>query len=463
MLTLLMLLVPARAAPACLADDVCDPSEDPCVIDDDWEITDGCTLDFGARDVHLLSRGRLDAGVGTAELLAGAMTVDGGELRGRDGGSMTLWVTGDLILDGAVNFDSNDAAGHFEAHAGFIWSLARINASSRAADTDGGSVLLDGTGGVILDTAVDCPGGRTASGGSIEVLSSGAIVVGSDLDASGGEWDGGTIELRTRGPVTLAGTTSVSGAATGSGGSIVVVSSGPMNVDATLRANGGDGGYGGTIFVRSRTSNVLIAGSAQAQGSGLDGDAGSIVLRADRNLYVDATLEVDAPGRESAAGTVVLLANGTTSTRANISASGGSYGGGSIGVYGRQRVEVLANLTADGGGSDGNGGDIMVKGARLWMDGATLRAKGPAAGSGGTILLEACDADLTSSTSLDARPAGGSNEVIVHGTLEIEGDLQAGDSNTLVYRGTAPVVDPAASFTPAAVVVPDPALAQCPV
>jgi hypothetical protein len=462
-----LLLSLAQAAPACVADDICDPTDSPCLIDSDWEIGDGCALDFGAREVRVVSNGRLDAGTGSVEVYAHALSVDSGELRGRDGGSMALWVTDDFILDGVADFHTDLSPGHVEVHAAFIWVMGRIELAGRQVETDGGSLLLDSATSIFVDAAIDAHGGRDAGGGSVSLLARGTIDVTVGIDASGGAFDGGLVELRAQGPLRLGGTpTTVSGGGEdGAGGTILLVGGGLVDVDAALRADGsagGDGGYGGTLFVRSRRSTLRIAGTAHARGGGSDGDGGAITLLARDDLQMSSTVDASGQGTGSGGGEVVLSAGGTVSVRRPITAGGGTFGGGSVALYGRSRVEVLDDVAVDGGGGDGDGGDIIVKGMVVWVDRATLHAQGASAGFGGSILLEACELDLSATAVVDTNDDGGTNELIAHGSMEIAGDVLAGGGNTFLWRDVAPVVEASARVIPAAVVTEDAALAVCP-
>ncbi|HMV65823.1 MAG TPA: hypothetical protein PKA64_03145, partial [Myxococcota bacterium] len=159
---------------------------------------------------------------------------------------------------------------------------------------------------------------------------------------------------------------------------------------------------------------------------------------------------------------VTAQAGRTASLRAPVSATGGAYGGGSVAVYGRDRVEVLTTLDADGGGGDGDGGTITARGAAVWVDGATLRARGASGGGGGEVTIEACELDISRTAALDTLRAGGHNLLIVHGDATVAGTLDAGDHNELRYLAAPPTIDPGARLRPAPTLVADPGLATCP-
>ena len=60
---------PGRAAAVCTAAEIisqeggCPAGDGPCVIGGKYTIDDGCTIDFGARSVTLLTSGRLTIGL----------------------------------------------------------------------------------------------------------------------------------------------------------------------------------------------------------------------------------------------------------------------------------------------------------------------------------------------------------------------------------------------------------------
>jgi len=69
--------LPASAAIlAAVADDVCLPSADPCVINQVVTVLPGAVLDFGLRRVQVTAAGQLDVGSGTMLLRCGELIMD---------------------------------------------------------------------------------------------------------------------------------------------------------------------------------------------------------------------------------------------------------------------------------------------------------------------------------------------------------------------------------------------------
>src|SRR5262249_5724416 len=68
------LVSPAPSA-ATVADDLCSPGSDPCVVSTTVTVDDGSTIDVGARELRIVSGGILDAPAGMMTLQARVLTI----------------------------------------------------------------------------------------------------------------------------------------------------------------------------------------------------------------------------------------------------------------------------------------------------------------------------------------------------------------------------------------------------
>ena len=69
--------LPTQAFAVFTADEICAPTDDPCVISCSISVNSGAYLDFGLRSVEIVSNGQLDLGNGEATLLCGSFSAEG--------------------------------------------------------------------------------------------------------------------------------------------------------------------------------------------------------------------------------------------------------------------------------------------------------------------------------------------------------------------------------------------------
>jgi len=254
-----------RAAPVTSADEVCGPSDDPCIIDSHVEVDSAYPLVFGLRTVRIVPGGKL---TGTVSLACGAFEVDVGpgtawmELaapvgtaqatitarRACSGDSSTPCVVdstcADALLgtcsigDGGIRIAGDLDGKHGPAvllrAAGDIGVQGEIVAKGSKTRSNGGTVELDsGLGSIELAAVIDAQAGEDVDyggpgpGGEVRLSAGGNIVVsepsyvggisGAFLANAGGDltvtasifaqtlpraWDGaGTISLDADGDI----------------------------------------------------------------------------------------------------------------------------------------------------------------------------------------------------------------------------------------------------------------------
>jgi len=280
----------------------------------------------------------------------------------------------------AVGGSSSDVGGgggtiQFASSAGDVRISGTVDASGGSGGIQGGGAgFIGGTtqkGDVFGNATLTVRGGSGSSfpsdGGTVSFLSAQATTT------SGSVWLIGLVD-------TSGGTSTGANASGGSGGIVNLAAQGPggrVTVDSglTLLSNGGaangtgTGGGGGTINLMTVNGAIQIGGQIRAVGggastsSGTGGQGGRIAVNSDSNS-------------DGAGGDITLFAGGI------IDVSGGSgLNGGSArkGAAGSKAVEFDADgnnsnagtnglvvnfgiITATGGRSGGNGGDVLFDG-----------------------------------------------------------------------------------------------------
>ena len=224
---------------------LCAAPSGPCTatavtMSNDIEVTaGGCEFDLGGRTLSV-QKSFLMSGLGFIKVTnAGNITLTGtGRLRARgdfveptgviiQGGLITLTSTGVItLLDRAIIDVSGDGAGTVSLTAGGangagvgidLQATAQIMGQgiSSSVDTgdrfaDGGSLVVNATGGGIVDNAaINMSSANGAQGGSVDMRSARDITVGEVVDATGGASDGGSIDLLAADNITVTKTLSV--------------------------------------------------------------------------------------------------------------------------------------------------------------------------------------------------------------------------------------------------------------
>jgi len=205
----------------------------------------------------------------------------------------------------------------------------------------------------------------------------------------------------------------------------------------------GDGGFGGGFG---------SGGSGDGSGSGSGADTGTTrqATEAESVGVVDITTVIDY-GQAEAAGTGVVLTsngeiltnnhvvNGATKITVTVVSTGQSYTGHVVGTDATDDVAVVQLSDASG-----------LSTAKLSSDtvsvGDAVTAVGNAGGTGGTP--SAAPGHVTAlDQSLTASDEGGSNPEQLTGMIQVDADIQAGDSGGPLYNSSGEVagIDTAAS------------------
>ena len=436
LLALTLVCLPAVALATVAADLPCG-SSDPCVVSTSIAVTDGSTLDFGARGVLVTASGDLDAGGGTMTINAGSLVLQPGGRLTSAGGQITVTTTGDIAIQASSVVAKVDvtgpSGGYITFTAGGALDIAgRLLALATLTMGDGGSVDVTGATATLAATGkITAAGGSGGFGGDVSVFAStGSVTIAGAIDTSSGN-DGGYVSIEGTTDVTTT-KTAVVNAKAGQAGSAdavdIAADNGAVSLDGVIddSAPGSPdlgGGSGGDVSVDAATTIESVA-TIDVSAGGVDGLAGSVDLETDGDIIVRGAIDGSASGSLAAGG---LITFGTTAgmidVGGNITAFG-ALGGGEISAFSFNTVRVT-------------GGKIV--------------ADGPFA----NIALTGCAVSVASAASLSAQGTNASNLVQASGQMTIAGPLVGGENgNRLEYLdATKP---PIVTFAP----VPTPTIVK---
>ncbi len=397
--------LPAARARATVADDLCNPNDNPCVVMTPVVVTDGSVIDVGSRTLEIANLASLSVGSGTMTLKAGQLVVDvGGSLLARNpddtGGTI-------MVTAGTVNIAGNggptpgtvDASGDeaglidFEA-TGAITIDGMVFADALQPDGSGNEVDLRGATVTVGPTGtVRSNGLREGCGGDITIDAFGDVNVSGIVEGSGGE--GGTATI-TAGAMQMSGNinvavsgriNSVGNIAAACGGTITLeangdgINTGNIVMDGQINASAPNGnledggGSGGAIDLTGTgsISSTMAAARLIAVGSGPDGEGGTVdILAQNGTLTVPGRSDVGSPGIDSGGGCYTATAHGDVNVSGIIDGTAGSNTAGEVVLTSNTgNIDIAASSLIDvSGTTGGDAGVITLK---------TLAADGPAA------------------------------------------------------------------------------------
>jgi hypothetical protein len=453
------------AAQISLFEPACATTGVMCFISSRHTIDDGCTIDFGNRDVTFLPpSGGLTVGSRSATLRAGSVTV-GGAIDGVGngpgaprGGMVKIETSRDVVVGqlGRIDVSGIGGAGEIMITAGGAVSIAgRVQADFLNVNASGGLIVINAVGSInSTDNAViSARGGIDSSGGGeIDLIAGGTLTVQSDLDVGG--FDGGIVNLEAGSKITIEGVDASGLGDAGSGGCIDAVAGSGVEIQGELVANGVTGtfmtgGCGGFICLDAGFGDLLIANNAvlAADGASPDGGGGQIGLLANGNGIVRGAVSARGPIGETCGGDVcaefgydfTLLGSGS------VDVSGGDSGG-LLEVLTARNLTINGDMDASGRQAGSLAGDVtLFAGLRgrgtLTITGNVDARSDPrcsaenGCGLGGIIDLEGCDVTLTNQGSLLASgPDGGENNLTARAQLTVRGTV---DATSTVPSGTA--------------------------
>lgn len=449
----------AFAIAVCTANDVisssagCAADQTPCVMDDTYEVGNGCILDFGARDLILAAGAEINIGDGNVTIRSGSLrVVSRGSIvsEGDIAGFVLIETQGDVDVEripgrGAIDLSAEELAGCIDITAG---GSVRI-AGNLIADQTGelgraGEIVIVAGGDIVIDENSIVSAAAPLSGGeagALDFAADGDIVLNQTLVANGA-LEAGRIDLAAEGNIVIHGAQISSTREAGSGGSLAAIAGRDISVTGAILANGdgpdeGFGGCGGQVELETEFGNLLIASRIAAEGASPDGQGGevSLVSRGAVTVSVGGSLSTRSNGAEGCAGDVAVSAGTDLNLSGGVDASGG-FGGSSVALAAGRTANLFGDIDASGRGSGSFGGSlsadvselpsssIVVTGRVVVEGGVCSELNG--CGVGGDIDLESCEV-LVSSTGrlLAGSPDGGTVNITARESFDISGRIEA--------------------------------------
>jgi cysteine-rich repeat protein len=480
LLLLFAIITGATPALATVADDLCSPAADPCVVDTTLTLTPGSDIDLGARTLQIGSAARVTIGAGTVSISAGAMRMLAGARitgsAGIGGSNLEVHSTGAITMEAAgstksrIDLSADALAGGVTLYAASGITVAGdIVSAGRDAEADGGFILLDGgAGDVGITGSLSVKGGSDSGGGTIFLMSGGNVDIAQVIDVSGGDFGGGELDVSADGSVIVRKDIMADGGGfSGDGGALSIDARGSVTILGAFRADAaGDseegGGSGGDVEITA-DGDVAVAGLMDLTGAFPDGEGGTFFVQAGGSFSHTSPIQLTGNGIDGCGGSLDVSAARDV-TLARIEISGGSCGGGDVTVQGFGTVTVTGIISGDSTVGIGSGGIIAIQGRDL-VTNEVVRAIGGSQGLSGIIILQGCNVTVNQPSEIRTTGGiGGSNSVLASGRATIRGKLLTANGGVNVIQFRDPALPPIISGTvnPPTVPVLSPALPPCP-
>ncbi|WP_019504455.1 filamentous hemagglutinin N-terminal domain-containing protein [Pleurocapsa sp. PCC 7319] len=381
--------------------------------------TGGGNITVNARNLELISRSFLDAGINQDSTSNDAQA-----------GDIFINLTDNLTLDESrirnrVNEDGVGNSGSINITTG---SLIAINGGDIDASTSGqgdaGLVEINATGDVTFDgtssegdrseatSRVDSDGEGTAGGVTISTNNL-TLTNGGRVDAStSGQGDAGLVEINATGDVTFDGTSS-EGDRSG----------------ATSRVDSDGEGTAGGVTISANNLTLTNGGRVDASTSG-QGDAGLVEINATGDVTFDgtssegdrsgATSRVDSDGEGTAGGVTISANNLTLTNGGRVDAS--TSGQGDAGLV---EINATGDVTFDGTSSEGD------------RSGATSQVDSDGEGNAGGVIISTTNLNLTNGGRIDSSTSGQGTAGLVEITARdiiFDGATSEGDRSGATSR-----------------------------
>ena len=422
------LLLPGFASPAAAttADNLCAANANPCIVSTVVAVTTMSVIDVGDRELRINGGGALDAGSGTMTIRAGRLTVNpSGFVRAAGttsapGGTINIQA-GSVAVSGSIDANGTPGGTVNLTSTGDV-SLGGANAlTARALSRAevGGTVTVVAAS-LTLTGTLNVLGGFDALGGDATITTTGSVVITGTINATGG--DGGSIDIEA-------------GAVPGAG-DIAIADSAVLRADATL-----GGGFGGTIDLFARGDGVergfialdgLVSAIGLTGGEDLGGGAGGcITVNAAGdiiNTRTAASITAEGGGPDGDGGEIEFATN-VGAIELNGTVEAGSQGpessGGSITVDAAGRALINGALRAPGG--DGGGGEVAASSSTANVEvarTATVTVDATSGGTGGAICIES-----------GVGAGAGPRAIVIEGNLTAVGGANGGAGGSIELDG----------------------------
>ncbi len=384
-------------------DDICAPTDDPCVISTSIDVDAANALDFGLRTVQIVPGGRL---IGTVDLSCGAFEVnlspktrwmdvateagvasaivtarracsgdstmpcltdvvctslglgscslgDGGIrmtglLRGVRA-AIELRGAGDIAIDGDIVAEGNPTSADggsvtIESTQGSVELARPVNVSGfigggYAIPGDAGAILLRAAGDITMRDRIVGTAGRAV----VEFDAGGNVAVGSAIlvqGIKGSSNGGGTVDIHAQGNLDIVDIP-------GGGSTLINTSGGRYSQQYGYATYAGAGGYarlraGGDIFIDRKAK---LRGNS---GTGQDGAGGTWYVEAGGDLYTNTKIQGRGRGSSGFGGIIRLRADGDVELGSKTLVTNRALSGGTIDIYSRYGGRVTVDGKIDG-------------------------------------------------------------------------------------------------------------------
>ena len=463
----------AQALTACTAANVnsqdsgCPSGTGPCNITKVFDIGDGCTLDFGTRNVTITNSGRLNIHSGAVTLKGANITVGNGSLidgkgtastpPNNRGGMITFQATGTFSVlrvsgvNGIIDVSGFAQGGTVVVNAGGSATLSgKIIADQIDPTGSGGSVSIRTGGDFIMsaNAVLTATGGITGGGGSVDVVAAGRIDLGDTVLLNGG--DGGLLDLLAGADVVIRRVEAIGQGDAGSGGCVSVSAGTRVQMldqilgNGTASSTGSGGGCGGFLDIEAHFGDVDISKNLLFDSGDPDGGGGGITVTARGSITVAAAADVrvNGTGASSCGGEISLDADLDVFCSGTLDASGG-FGGNLIDITSGRNITLIGSVDAQGRSLGSFGGSVTIAtgtqgpGTLTINNVVTVDGGGCdvalGCGVGGFTDMSACDLTVGSTASLSARGAdGGQMTLTAREQLRVQGPI----NSTTVGGGT---------------------------
>jgi len=266
--------IPAAAMiPASSPDDICAPTDDPCIIDDHYVITGPGPFDFGLRTVSIVSGGLLE---GTIDIICGELNVTAGgnntvvdiQNVGSPGGTFTVTTRRACSGDGTTPCLGDNTCALAALGTCSVGSGAILFDGEIAGNGDpGGSVIMQAAGDITLANTIRLNGSDfETNGGFMEVESTmGSVTITGSIKARAGATTyyggsyGGEIALTAAEDLSLAKVVELQGGA--AAGLIGLYAGNDLSVTDDILAHAGQAlyAYGGFVNMGSASGDITVS------------------------------------------------------------------------------------------------------------------------------------------------------------------------------------------------------------
>jgi hypothetical protein len=381
-------------------DSACPSGTGPCTISKSFNISDGCTLDFGARAVTIASTGQLNIFSNNVTLNAGTVTLAAESLITGRGTGATPTPTATAVPGSPTPTATPTSTAPTPPPTGTFTPTATSTPTPLNSPTPtptlnnaGGMITIQTTGDINVQRTGKIDVGGYGQGGTILLTAGGTVTIAGWLSADGLliSSDGGFIEIDAGGDIItqLTSNLSAAGGATAPNGGGEI----DLNADGRLDMQVGpvidvSGNNGGTFNVNS-TNDLTNVASVNANATGQFGTGGHITVTAGTSAQVLGVLQ--ANGSAGGDGGVIALETvyGTLSVAQDVHANGDlDANGGEIDLTadaGATTIQSTVALSVSTRGTQDSGGLINANSQLAFTNDGLLNAT--AGGSGGTILV----------------------------------------------------------------------------